>query len=253
MRIRRFKVDQLDSPIVRVTGREAGHALRVLRLRVGAKVVLFDGLGSETTGLIRSVGDSAFDVDVLECQATAVASGARLILAVAAPKGSRADWMVEKCAELGVHALWLLRCARSQVHPGSGKLARWAHKAVEAAKQAGLAAAMGLEPPRSIAAILSAVPAEARLWHADPHRPRLSLDHALGAGGQTGPAPTIDVIFVGPEGGFTEDECRLLAQAGSVTVSLCRSTLRVETAAIAAAAIWVSRSDQTIEEHANLE
>ncbi len=169
------------------------------------------------------------------------------MLAVAAPKGGRADWLVEKCAELGVAALWLLRTHRGQVAPGPGKVERWRRKAVEAAKQAGQRRVMGIEPPRTVAEALSAVEGRCVLY-GHPHREKASILQALTelrlqSGGQAHeagentPGGESIAIFIGPEGGFTDEECRAIVAAGGVAVSLGASILRVETAAVAAAAI----------------
>ncbi len=117
MRTRRFKVEDLSGPLVRVGGSEAEHGLRVLRLGVGAEVVLFDGRGGEVVGRICSVGRLQFEVQVTRREEVDPERGPEVRLAVAVPKGNRADLLIEKCAELGVCGLYLLRSQRGEVLP----------------------------------------------------------------------------------------------------------------------------------------
>ncbi len=236
MRTRRFKVEDLSGPVIRVGGSEAGHGLRVLRLGVGAEVVLFDGRGGEVSGRICSVGRSQFEVQVTSRGEADREHGPEIHLAVAAPKGGRADTLVEKCAELGVRGLHLLRTDRGEVLPGETKLGRWRRKAVEAAKQAGHRTTMAIEDPRGIDEIAAAA-GKGRIFYGDPACAARTLHEALGEARGEDHRQVGVLIFIGPEGGFTERECAAIEELGGRPVRLCDAILRVETAAIAAAAI----------------
>ena len=236
MRRPRFKSDGLGQSVLLVTGDEAAHALRVLRLGVGDEVVVFDGEGREVDGRIRTVSAGAFEVEPVGPVRERLAPRTKLTLAVATPKGARADWLVEKCAELGVEALWLLETERGSVAPGTGKLTRWRRKATEAAKQADLARVMCVEPPRTIAAVVESIETSVSILFGEPRAsaPTLIdvLNHMTGGDGIA--------LFIGPEGGFTAEERDALKQFGGRPVRLAGSILRIETAAIAAAAVWAS-------------
>ena len=160
-----------------------------------------------------------------------------LTIATAVPKGNRGDWLVEKCAELGVRGLWLLRCGRSQVIPGEGKLARWRRKGVEAAKQTGHAITMTIEPPRSIDEIISCS-SDRTIFYGDPVRSRVTFGEALADMPATRTGRNGVLVFIGPEGGFTDAECEEIERAGGRPVRLSHGILRVETAAVATTAIW---------------
>lgn len=226
-------MDDVGGESISVVGPEAEHALRVLRLRVGEAVVLFDGEGREVEGRMRQASPDGFEVEVSGPVRRVAAAVGSLTLAVATPKAARADWLVEKCAELSVGALWLLRTSRTSVVPGEGKLERWRRKAVEAAKQAGAARLMTLEGPRSLPVIAGAMDGSAVVFYGDPGSTAMSFVEALP---ETRNRDT--VVFVGPEGGFTAEEVACIEEAGGRGVRLGALTLRVETAAIAAAAIW---------------
>lgn len=237
MKPRRFKVEDLSAQLVRLDGAEAHHALRVLRLKAGAEVILFNGQGQEAGGRICEVSRDSFTVELAVRRQAAPPATATLILAVATPKGERADWLVEKCAEIGTTALWLLETERGSVHPGEGKLARWRRKAAEAAKQAGNAATMDIEPPQPVADVLAAA-TPARMYYGDPDRAKVSLLTALRADLTASEAPQRTLILIGPEGGFTDAECQVIERAGGRAVRLASAILRVETAAVAAASVW---------------
>ncbi|MFH1418563.1 MAG: RsmE family RNA methyltransferase [Planctomycetota bacterium] len=242
MRIRRFQVDDVSGSIVRVGGPQAEHALKVLRLKVGGEVALFDGRGAEVTGRVRSIVHRTFEVEVTHRYGMHRDSGPCLVMAAACPKGNRADWLVEKCAELGVRALWLLKTERGSVDPGEGKLTRWCRKGVEAAKQSGHTITMAVEPARTVAeALAAAARAPAlHLFYGDPRDADRTFTHSLAKLPPPGTHPSRLAVFIGPEGGFTNAECGLLTGAGARPVRLSNAILRVETAAVAAAAAWAS-------------
>ncbi len=251
MRIPRFQIDTFAPDPIRLTGPEARHALRVLRLGVGAAIRLFDGRGLEADGRIARVGRDEVVVELLRAPAPAPPPASRLVLAVPPPKGERADWLVEKAAELGVGQLVWLRTERGQADPGAGKLARWGRKAVQAGKQAGRSRITDVTTVSDLAAVLTAAPA-ARRFFGRVRSTGPSLIEELGAVTPTpcplsGPPSPIHILFiVGPEGGLTDAEQELLEREGCRPVSLGRSILRIETAAVAAACIW-SCWDATLE------
>lgn len=267
MRRRRFKVEALTESVISVTGREADHALRVLRLVIGDAVVLFDGDGREMDGRIRAISRERFEVEPTGKVREGEVQRSSLTIATATPKGQRSDWLVEKCAELGVSALWLLETERGPVIPGEGKLDRWRRKAVAAAKQAGHARVMSIEPPRPIDALDEVSKTFVSVFHGDPSadatplidelkvRPQKSCGtgfqpvHDTGCDPESGNVDGAEngfsaqheiLIFIGPEGGFTSEERKEIERLGGRPVSLGDATLRIETAAIAAAAIWAN-------------
>jgi len=203
----RFFVERITHPAV-LSPEESRHAVRVLRLGPGDPVTVFDP--TETwTGEIVSVEDRV-TVRLIEKRTRPALRP--LVVAAAVPKGARLDWMVEKLAELGVAELVPVRFARSVAEAGDGKRRRLEKIALAAAKQSG-APVMRISAERP----LEAVPADAVL--ADPEAPQ-PLDPGAGW------------VVIGPEGGLTETERRRFARLGR----LGGTTLRIETAAVVAAA-----------------
>lgn len=209
--MRRFHVAELAPGRVRLDAGQSAHAQRVLRLGPGDAIELFDGRGHRAVATIRRTG-RVVEADVADIETAP--PGATLVVAAALPKGRRADFMVEKLSELGVAAFQPVPFERS-VRTGTS-MRRFERIAVESAKQCGRAHVMEIRPPGWPAGPLVV---------ADPDAPR-----RMRAGDG-------DVVVVGPEGGLTDAERERFA--GATFASLGPTILRIETAAIAAAAVML--------------
>lgn len=223
-----------------MTGRERHHAVDVLRLRAGAQVMLFDGSGLEARANVVEIGDDEIVFELAEAPHAAPHTVMALTLAVAAPKGTRGDWLVEKCAEFGVSRLVFIDCERGEVNPGEGKLARWRRKAVEAAKQAGTASVMEIESDATIEKVARHIAPTTLGLYGATRGDAPALYECLVGVRAADSGVTACVCFIGPEGGLTDAEIEALHAQGARPMSLGASTLRVETAAIAVAAIWAA-------------
>jgi 16S rRNA (uracil1498-N3)-methyltransferase len=220
---------------------ETHHAC-VLRLQPRAQVELFDGAGRAWRAELAD--DRASAVLVEESRpaagrdARATAAGPRLVLASAWPKGKRAAFLVEKCTELGVAEIVPLVCARSVVVKSaqSAGMMRLRRIASEAAKQSGRRAVPAIGAPSDLQQFLSAVAPGCSIVLLDPRAPRTFSEWLAGR-------KEVNEIaaLVGPEGGFTEEEMRLAEEHGAIRVRLSQHVLRVETAAVAACAVWAAR------------
>jgi 16S rRNA (uracil1498-N3)-methyltransferase len=207
----RFFVERIENPAL-LSPEESRHAVRALRLGPGDRVTVFDARES-WTGEIESV-DGRVRVRLLERSARPALPA--VTVAAAVPKGARLDWMVEKLAELGVAEFAPVRFARSVAECGEAKRRRLGKIALAAAKQSG-APVLRIAPERPLAE----VPADAILVLPSAAEP-------LGRGAGT--------VVVGPEGGLTpEEEARFARRS-----SLGPTTLRIETAAVVAAARLLS-------------
>jgi 16S rRNA (uracil1498-N3)-methyltransferase len=235
MATRRFHVAVVTPGRIRVQGGQAAHGLKALRLGIGDEVVVFDGSGAEATGKIAEIEREAFEIEVICRSAPSEWKRPCLTIATAIPKGERADWMIEKCAELGVTRLIPLACKRSQVHPGAAKLERWRRKAVEAAKQSRQSKVMEIGQECPIGELAAQLSSSPLLLFGDGGAVQ-SMNELL----SNRAAEEDCITCIGPEGGFDDDERELLRSQGSIPVCLGGTVLRVETAALAAAAIWAS-------------
>lgn len=224
-----FVTGPLRAGPLRLAGAEAHHLLRVLRIGVGQSVVLFDGSGREAPADVTAVAENAVELAVHEPRAACTEPAVELVLAVAVPKGDRFGWLVEKATELGVRRLVPLVTERSIVIPGPGKLEKMRRTIVEASKQCGRTRLMELAEPVDWPAFVASEFAAGPAWVAHPAG--VSID--FGAAPATGRV----LAAVGPEGGFTEPEMELAARHGATLASLGPRILRIETAALALAAL----------------
>ncbi|MSR60073.1 MAG: 16S rRNA (uracil(1498)-N(3))-methyltransferase [Planctomycetaceae bacterium] len=227
---RRFYLPQsFEAPTLSLQGSEAHHLSRVLRLKAGDEVILFDGQGQEARARIEALADDRVELTVCERRAGRNESAVALTLAVAVPKGDRFDWLVEKATELGVTRLVPLITSRSVVDPRAGKLDRLRRTIVEASKQCGRSRLMELTAPTSWTDFVEQDRGGGGLWVADPSGESLSGRGLVDAGVVTG--------AVGPEGGFTPDELELACRHGARLISLGPRILRIETAALTLAVL----------------
>ena len=225
---RRIHVPKLQPGEIVLTGEQAHHARKVLRLDDGAAVEIFDDAGQVAAGVLlhRGTSDAAVRIESTISEPRRRFS---LTIAAAIPKGERADWMVEKLSELGVGTFIPLAAARSVVLPrGRNKQERWERIALESAKQSRRSGTMRIAPLTPLAAALAAMAGAGWvLSTADDAQPIAQLARS--------PLSSV-TAFIGPEGGWTDDELAAFSRAGVTPVRLTDTILRVETAAIAAAA-----------------
>jgi 16S rRNA (uracil1498-N3)-methyltransferase len=211
---------------------EAGHLRRVLRVKTGAEVRLFDGRGHEYAGRVTAVGRAAVVAEIGEPVVPAPEWGVQVTLAQAVLKGDKTDDVIRDAVMMGVSAIQPMLTARTDVPAAAfargGRLERWHRIAVSSAKQCGRAVVPAIHPPRSLAASLDAVRAEARLMLvepavASPAAARLAAE-----------APASALVLVGPEGGWADEEVALALGAGCQPLSLGLRTLRADAAPIVA-------------------
>ncbi len=236
MRLTRVYVDAPLAAGTRVTleGGAASHVTRVLRLRVGEALTLFNGAGGEYAAGIEQVHDGGVAVTIGEQRAIERESPLTLTLAQGVSRGERMDLVVQKATELGVSGIVPLFTERSVVRLGAQqaerKLNHWRAITIAACEQSGRNRLPNVAPPLSLADWLRS--------GADRDGGRLLLSPAATARIDVPPRPATSVtVLIGPEGGLTNAEQEAAVAAGFLPVRLGPRVLRTETAAIAALAL----------------
>jgi 16S rRNA (uracil1498-N3)-methyltransferase len=212
-----------------LTDDEARHLASVMRAKIGDRLTLFDGSGAEFVATIERIDKRSVELAVAERREVSCELPCSLTLAVALPKGDRHKWLVEKATELGVSRLVPLVTERGVAQPVEAVLERLARGVIEASKQCGRNRLMEIGQPQTIAQLFDSTPGEATRLFADPAGVALA-DH--------GPLSHNVLVAIGPEGGFAPGEQAAALAAGWQAISLGSRILRVETAALAAAA-WI--------------
>ncbi|HJZ84760.1 MAG TPA: 16S rRNA (uracil(1498)-N(3))-methyltransferase [Polyangia bacterium] len=229
--------ERLDASELEVAGPEHHYLCRVLRLRPGDPVVLFDGQGHERDAQLIRVGPRSATLRLSGRREVALPSGPALTLLVGLAKGDKMDFIVQKATELGVARIVPVLTERSVIRPGertrvAARQARWNKIAREAARQCGRADVPAIAPVCPLGAALAAAPTGAlRLLFWEQARAVKLRDLLPKA------PPAQVVIAVGPEGGFSAAEAAAAQALGFVAVGLGSRTLRAETAALAALAV----------------
>lgn len=228
-----YSATPLAGPRVLLEGAEAHHLLHVRRAKVGEEITLFDGSGAEYLARIVACARNSLELDLGAGQAVDRESHRSLTLGVALPKGERQRMLVEKCVELGVHALQPLTTERSVSLPADSALERLRRAVIEASKQCGRNRLMVIESACPMAAWLTKASPGGSRWIAHPGGQPLA--DVAGHGCSAAAHPPVWAL-IGPEGGWTSGELERAGQAGWQCVDLGPRILRVETAALALAA-----------------
>ena len=200
------------------------HVGTVLRLRVGAPLVLFDGDGFDYAAELVACDRRTSQVRILAREAVGNESPLDLVLFAALLKGEAMDRVVQKAVELGAKRIVPLRTARSEALPAderlSRKLAHWQGIVVASAMQCGRATLPQVEAVRDFADILGDAPG--LRWIFSPH-------DAPAASGQAAEAVS---VLIGPEGGFAPHEVTAAVNAGWLPQSLGPRVLRAAPSAM---------------------
>lgn len=205
----------------------AHHALRVLRMREGDAVTLFDGTGGEWRATIASAGKRGATVRVDAHLAIERESPLSLRLAIAMLATDAMDYAVRKAVELGAAVIDPVVAARSQGASRTGRADHWRRIVVAACEQCG----RNRVPP-----VAAPQPFDAWLAARDPARAGVVLvPGASGTFAAFRDAAAVDVL-VGPEGGFESREVDAAVRAGLHPVAMGPRVLKAETACVAALA-----------------
>ena len=212
-----------------IEGREAHHALHVLRIRCGDEVAVLDGKGGENICEVRETGRHSLGVEVKDRKMTE-RPWYEVTLFQALPKGKAFETILQKATELGAYRIVPLITDR--VVTRAEKHEKWEWVMIDAMKQCGNPWMPLLEPPVKFTDVAR------RVKEFD-----LNLVGSLHEGRRhprewfAGRKAASVAVWVGPEGDFTATEMEALMNAGAKPMSLGRLVLRSDTAAISALTI----------------
>jgi 16S rRNA (uracil1498-N3)-methyltransferase len=230
---RRFFVDQVRSGRAEISGDDARHLTRVLRVEAGQRYEISDN-SNVYLAEVETARKEHVAFRTLE-KLAAPKPTVRLILCAALIKFDHFEWMIEKATELGVSEIVPVETIRSErglERAAHKRIERWRRIALEASQQSRRAFLPEVSEPESLGDLLARAATYRFAFDEDPAT-RL-LNPALPA--VRDPTDTV-AILIGPEGGWTNDERTEFTATGWIPVSLGPLVLRAETAALAALAI----------------
>jgi 16S rRNA (uracil1498-N3)-methyltransferase len=218
-----------------LSGREAHHALHVLRVRAGEKVQVLDGEGLVRECQVSESGRDQVVLKILEKRQIPPLPR-QITLAQAIPKGKLFESILQKATELGAARIVPLLTQRTIVRLDEAeddrKLEKWRLVVIEAVKQCGSAWLPRVEAPMTIEQfLLKSSPAELPLvgsLRENAQHPRIHFDAFEHKNGRK---PKSVSVAIGPEGDFTDEELSALQSAGAHPITLGPLVLRTETAA----------------------
>ena len=217
----------------------AHHAARVLRLRVGDSVEIFDGLGNECSGRISDLTGRNVTVANLAATGMSRESPLHVVLAQALTSSEKMDWVIQKATELGVTEIQPIDTARSVVklsaERATKRLEHWQQVAISACEQCGRNVLPKIHAPLDIMVWLQQTGAmpNTQILAA---KYILQPESAASLHDQVVPQGKV-VLLIGAEGGFSEAESIAALQCGFTSVRLGARVMRTETAAVAGLAV----------------
>jgi 16S rRNA (uracil1498-N3)-methyltransferase len=214
---------------------QARHALRVLRLRAGAEITLFNGDGQEYQAMIERAAEDGLVAVVRDARVADREAPLVVTLAQSVSSGERMDFTLQKAVELGVASIQPLATSRSIVRldadRASRRVAHWQSVVIAACEQCGRNRVPTVEPLREFASWvrgLGKTPSGAVRLLLSPRGPSRLRDLERPAAGV--------LLLAGPEGGLAPEEERDALAAEFLAVRLGPRVLRTESAALAALA-----------------
>jgi len=237
MRIPRIYVDQALSIQQNTSLDEAAsrHVIKVLRMEVGRRLVLFNGHGGEFQATINSVNKKNVEVKVTDFCGLERESPLSIELAIGVSRGERMDWIVQKATELGVSCITPLFTERTEVklngERSRKKVQHWEQIAISACEQCQRNRLPKIKPLQNLTKWLPSTEADHKVvLHHRANSEALKKDQV----------PRSIALLIGPEGGLSDSEINSTLGLGFSSLSLGPRIFRTETAPIVALSIFQS-------------
>lgn len=213
-------------------GEQARHIAKSLRMRVGDMLTLSDGQGRDYGCQIEEITKDTVRLKVCYTQASGSEPECKVTIYQGVPKGSKLEDIIQKCVELGATRIvptLTKRCVSRPDEKGAGKKnVRYQKIALEAAQQSGRGIIPEVSPQLTLKQAIADDDSEVKIvFYEGGGEPLKSLVF---------PDTKSVSIYIGPEGGFEEEEVALICKSGAAQATLGKRILRTQTAPVAALA-----------------
>lgn len=240
----RYFTDDFSGEMAQITGADAAHLSRVLRVKKGEVLTLCDGAGTDYDAAVEQAEPTCITLRVLAARPSQTEPLLRVAVYFACGKGDKNEWIIQKAVELGAASLHPFFSQNTVAKPKNEeeKNKRYNRVAAEAAKQSGRGVLPQVAMPQAFDEALREATSHgpALLLHEAATTPLRTAFAALPPWPQQSPVGAQSTwrlaLFTGPEGGFAPEEAVRAAAAGCVPVRMGPRILRCETAPVAALA-----------------
>lgn len=225
---------------LRLDQEQSRHIERVLRLRPGDAIIVFDGQGREYETKIVGAQDGQIIVEIIQLLLHDNESPLKLSLVQGIAKGDKMDFIIQKAVELGAYAVYPFFSQHAVVkleqERAGKKQERWQTIAREACKQCRRNTIPAVHPLGSLSSMLNIINGQPAIMLYEKET-RCGLKELLAEQRSVLSAARELFLIIGPEGGFSSSEAEAARAAGIMTAGLGSRILRTETAALAAMSI----------------
>ena len=225
----RFPISEslINNNEARITGTDYKHIVKVLRLKVGANITLFDSNSIEYHGKISEIDKREITVSISSSKKVNTDSPVEITLLQGLPKADKMDYIIEKATELGVHRIVPVITQRAHIRDRD-RQKRWERIAIEASKQCGRTKATVIENTLNFDEAVNIYKDKELPLILQVNSEVMVKDYIK----NSLQAPQNIVLFVGPEGGFTDNEVLFGKEMGFIVLGLGPRVLRTETASV---------------------
>lgn len=210
------------------------HALRVMRVKVDDFLILFNGDGFEYRGRVSDINKKTINVEILSKEKNNSESPININLFQSISSNEKMDMVIQKATELGVSSIQPIFTSRSTIKLSldrtKKRLIHWKQVSISACEQSGRSKIPTIKSPIEFDQISEGIKTNSLnlLLHPDNLEESSNLPNEYSG----------DInIFIGPEGGFSQDEVLLLKKQNCINIKLGPRILRTETAPLAIIAI----------------
>lgn len=210
------------------------HALRVMRVKVDDFLILFNGDGFEYRGRVSDINKKTINIEILSKEKNNNESPININLFQSISSNEKMDMVIQKATELGVNSIQPIFTSRSTVKLSldriKKRLIHWRQVSISACGQSGRSKIPAIKSPIGFDRFVEGISTNSLnlLLHPDNSKESSNLPNKYSG----------DInIFIGPEGGFSQDEVLLLKKQNCINIQLGSRILRTETAPLAIIAI----------------
>lgn len=233
--------DQINGDSISIKGSDVNHIKNVLRMKQGDEIVICNGQGKDCYCIINKVSEQEVIAKINLIKDTGTELKSRITLFQGIPKKDKFELIIQKAVELGVYEIVPVMTSRVVVKledkkKEEKKLERWQAIAEEAAKQSGRGIIPAIKP---VSSFFDAVKASKQMDLAlIPYEKAENMQNTRDILSKAAEHSSIG-IFIGPEGGFDEEEIRLASENNIKPITLGKRILRTETAGLASLSMMV--------------